>query len=155
VSDPRAPPAVCDLTSAFSHALRRPLAHAIVRPTLLRPLHASLAPPRSPRPTATVPDVATFLMRIGRNCAAHAPKFRTWGTLFDTSSAQLKELGIEPARTRRYILHWREAYRRADGDLALVEHKRGVKKDGGERRRKEVRAKRFAEERRIAEGRDR
>jgi hypothetical protein len=102
-----------------------------------------------------VPDVTTFLTRIGRNCAAHAAKFGAWGALFDASSAQLKELGIEPARTRRYILRWRESYRRADGNLALVEHKRGVKKDGGERRRKEVRAKRFAEERRVAEGRER
>jgi len=37
----------------------------------------------------------------------------------------------------------------------LHEQKRGVKIDGGERRRKEVRAKRFAEERRAAEGTER
>jgi hypothetical protein len=146
VSDP--PPSLRDLTAAFSDALRRPLALASVRPALAR--HASL-----PAPTAAVPDVATFLTRIGRNCAAHAAKFGAWGTLFDASSAQLKVLGVEPARTRRYILRWRESYRRADGNLALAEHKRGVKKDGGERRRKEVRAKRFAEERRLAEGRER
>lgn len=58
----------------------------------------------------------------------------------------MRELGIEPTRNRRYILHWREAFRMANGELKLKEHKRGKKIDGGERRQKQVRAKRRAEE---------
>lgn len=58
----------------------------------------------------------------------------------------MRELGIETARDRRYILHWREAFRMANGELNLREHKRGKKIDGGERRQKEVRAKRRAAE---------
>ena len=86
----------------------------------------------------------------------HAPKFSLgWPQLFSASSAQLKELGVEPARTRRYIIRWREKFRLLQGNVVLSEQKRGRKIDGGERRRKEVRAKRFAEERKAAEGRQR
>ena len=34
--------------------------------------------------------------------------------LFRSSSAQLKELGIEPARSRKYLLHWREKFRNGE-----------------------------------------
>lgn len=64
----------------------------------------------------------------------------------------MKELGIEPARTRKYIIRWRETYRKADGQVKLVEQKRGVKVDGGERRKAKVRAKRYQAERRAANG---
>jgi len=59
----------------------------------------------------------------------------------------LRELEIEPARDRRYILAWRQRFR--NGEL-LREYKRGVKVDGGERRYKMVQAKRRAEENRAA-----
>lgn len=121
----------------------------------MRHLHISITKPPTPAPTTQVPDVTTFLTKIGRNCQVHAAKFTEWATLFDATSTQLKELGIEPSRTRRYIIRWRETYRRNNGKVKLHEQKRGVKIDGGERRQKEVRAKRFAEERRIAEGRER
>ncbi|KAI5838549.1 IGR protein motif-domain-containing protein [Morchella snyderi] len=125
--------------------------------TLARALHPSLpAPPIPPRTTA-VPDVTTFLTKIGRNTTQHAAKFETWEQFFGLTSAQMKALGIEPTRDRRYILHWREAFRVAGDRLVLREHKRGVKVDGGERRRKEVRAKRRAaenKERRQAEEND-
>lgn len=62
----------------------------------------------------------------------------------------MRQLGIEPARDRRYILHWREAFRASEGKVKLEEHKRGKKVDGGERRQKEVRARR-----RAAENKDR
>lgn len=118
--------------------------------TLTRALHPSLPPPPVPERTTVIPDVTTFLTKIGRNTTQHAAKFETWEQFFNLTSAQMKALGIEPARDRRYILHWREAFRVAGGRLALREHKRGVKIDGGERRRKEVRAKR-----RAAENKDR
>jgi len=91
--------------------------------------------------------VTKFLQQIGRNAIQHAPKFETWEQFFSLTSGQLRDLGVEPPRDRRYILHWRERYRLLDGDLVLKEHKRGVKVDGGERRRASVLAKRRAEER--------
>jgi len=109
----------------------------------------------TPPPTPAVPDIPTFLQKIGRDCPQHAPKFQTWEQLFDLSSDQLKTLGVEPARTRRYIIRWREKYRFTWGAVELKEEKRGRKVDGGERRQKEVRAKRYQEERKQAEGRDR
>lgn len=129
-----------------------------------RKLHYSLRPPPPPAPTASVPDIATFLAKIGRGCGAHASKFQEWSQLFSATSAQLKALGVEPARTRRYILRWRETFRIGasaggtggvgangeGGEVQLVEHKRGRKIDGGERRRKEIRAKRYAAERKAA-----
>lgn len=67
----------------------------------------------------------------------------------------MKEVGIEPARDRRYILRWRHKLRTIlkEGEAAVYkikEEKRGVKKDGGERRRAEVLFKRRIEERRAA-----
>jgi hypothetical protein len=116
-----------------------------------RNLHKSLPAPTVPPPTAAVPDVPTFLSQIGRDCTKHAPKFSDWTQLFSATSAQLKELGVEPARTRKYILRWREKYRILNGNIRLLEQKRGHKIDGGERRRKEFRAKQYAEERKAAE----
>ncbi|KAI5924325.1 IGR protein motif-domain-containing protein [Camillea tinctor] len=85
--------------------------------------------PRIPAPTPFVPDVATFLTLIGRGLSAHAAKFPTWESLFATTSDQLRELGIEPPRTRRYLLQWRERFRRGmygiGGDLQHVVEGRG------------------------------
>ncbi|KAL0633434.1 telomere length regulation protein [Maublancomyces gigas] len=112
----------------------------------VRSIHHSLPPPLIPSATKAIPDVPTFLKRIGRNTIQHEPKFTSWEQFFALTSTQMRELGIEPTRNRRYILHWREAFRMANGELKLKEHKRGKKIDGGERRQKEVRAKRRAEE---------
>jgi hypothetical protein len=120
-----------------------------------RSLHHSLNQTHIPRQTTRVPDVSTFLASIGRDTVAHATKFQSWDQFFCATSVQMKSLGIEPARTRRYILRWRETFRMFNGSVRLVEHKRGRKIDGGQRRRKKVRAKRFAEERRKEEGRER
>jgi hypothetical protein len=57
-----------------------------------------------------VPDVETFLTLIGRGLKQHAPKFPSWESLFTLSSDQLRELQIEPPRTRRYLLRWRKRY---------------------------------------------
>ncbi|CAZ86200.1 unnamed protein product [Tuber melanosporum] len=112
-----------------------------------RRLHESLPRPPIPPVTKRTPDVTTFLKQIGRNTIQHAPKFETWEQFFSLTSKQLRNLGVEPPRDRRYILHWRERYRVLNGDVVLKEHKRGVKVDGGERRRASVLAKRRAEER--------
>ncbi|KAI1631041.1 IGR protein motif-domain-containing protein [Biscogniauxia mediterranea] len=85
----------------------------------------SRQPPPAPAPTPFVPDVPTFLTLIGRGLSQHASKFPTWESLFATTSDQLRELGVEPPRTRRYLLQWRERFRRGQygigGDLQHVE----------------------------------
>ncbi|TGZ81121.1 hypothetical protein EX30DRAFT_331525 [Ascodesmis nigricans] len=131
-------------------AFRRPL---LSIPSLTRGLHHAIVrtrPPTVPRATTVVPDVPTFLNQIGRQCEQHAPKFESWDHFFKASSEELKNLGIEPARTRRYIIRWREHYRQNDGNIKLHQQRRGHKVDGGERKRKEVRAKRYQEERKKA-----
>ncbi|KAK8041146.1 hypothetical protein PG994_014153 [Apiospora phragmitis] len=65
-----------------------------------------------PAPTPFCPDVQTFLTLIGRGLSGHASKFPTWEALFSLTSEQLRELGIEPPRTRRYLLQWRQRFRR-------------------------------------------
>lgn len=79
-----------------------------------------------PAPIPFVPDVETFLTLIGRGLKQHASKFPTWDALFTLTSDQLRELGVEPPRTRRYLLRWRQRFREGKfgigGDLKFVEN---------------------------------
>ncbi|KAJ5157579.1 uncharacterized protein N7482_008679 [Penicillium canariense] len=89
----------------------------------IRPFHRKVA--RSvPSPTPFVPDVQTFLTLIGREMSKHASKIPTWEQLFASNSSQLRELGIEPARQRRYLMRKREKFRNGvygpGGDLEHV-----------------------------------
>ncbi|CCC09950.1 hypothetical protein SMACR_02530 [Sordaria macrospora] len=82
--------------------------------------------PLIPAPTPFVPDVPTFLNLIGRDLKQHADKFPTWEALFTLTTDQLRELGVEPPRTRRYLLRWRQRFREGKfgvgGDLKHVEN---------------------------------
>jgi len=73
-----------------------------------------------------VPDVQTFLTLIGRNLSQHASKIPSWKALFSLTSAQLKELGVDPPRSRRYLLRWREKFRNGQygigGDFQHVQN---------------------------------
>lgn len=77
-----------------------------------------------PQPTPFVPDVETFLKLIGRDLSAQISKIPSWQYLFTASSEKMKEAGIEPARSRRYILRWRDKFRRGiygpGGDFTFV-----------------------------------
>jgi len=77
-----------------------------------------------PPPTPFVPDHTTFLTLIGRELSQHASKIPSWEALFSLSSGQLRELGVEPARARRYLIWWRERFRHGmygvGGDLLHV-----------------------------------
>ena len=77
-----------------------------------------------PSPTPFVPNAPTFLSLIGRSLSKHASKFPDWPSLFTLSSEELKDLGIEPPRTRRYLLRWRDKFRKGEfgigGDLKYV-----------------------------------
>jgi len=81
-------------------------------------------PPRPPPTIPFVPDVKTFLTLIGRSLSKHSDKIKSWSELFTLTSGQLKGMGIEPPRSRRYLLRWREKYRKGlygiGGDLKHV-----------------------------------
>jgi len=68
-------------------------------------------PPLVPQPTPFIPDVETFLTVIGRGLKQHAAKFPTWESLFSLSSQQMRDLGLEPPRSRKYLLRWRQRFR--------------------------------------------
>ncbi|KAI5197488.1 hypothetical protein E4T39_07285 [Aureobasidium subglaciale] len=93
--------------------------------TQLRCLHAKVVAKDIPKPTPFVPDAQTFLTLIGRKMSQHAQKIPDWNALFSLSSLQLRELGVEPARSRRYLLHWRNKFRQGSfgigGDLTDVQ----------------------------------
>jgi hypothetical protein len=74
-------------------------------------LHKTRPAPKIPQPIPFVPDVPTFLTLIGRGLNKHASKFPSWDSLFSLTSPQLKELGIEPPRSRKYLLQWMQRYR--------------------------------------------
>ncbi|KAI0459788.1 IGR protein motif-domain-containing protein [Xylaria acuta] len=82
-------------------------------------------PPQIPSPTPLVPDVATFLTVIGRDLKQHASKIPDWESLFTLTSEQLRELGVEPPRARKYLIQWRQRFRQGQygigGDLRHVE----------------------------------
>lgn len=91
----------------------------------IRQIHHQVSASRIPPPTPFVPDSKTFLTLIGRNLVQQAAKIPTWESLFSLTSAQLREVGVEPARTRRYLLWWRDRFRKGvhgiGGDLRHVE----------------------------------
>jgi hypothetical protein len=78
-----------------------------------------------PEPTPFVPDVETFLKLIGRQLSQHTSKIPSWDALFTLTSAELRELGVDPPRSRKYLLRWRERFRQGrygiGGDLEHVQ----------------------------------
>ncbi|KAF1836594.1 hypothetical protein BDW02DRAFT_566867 [Decorospora gaudefroyi] len=98
--------------------LRRPLLNAAsavsIPKTCVRNLQHSIPMRPVPKPIPFIPDHTAFLSAIGRGLSAHATKIPSWEALFTLTSPQLKELGIEPARTRRYLLQWREKFRNGE-----------------------------------------
>lgn len=116
----------------------------IVRPAQLRPIPGFLLPftqattatqTRSfnlyskvrqiPAPIPFCPDVKTFLSLIGRNLSQHADKIPTWRRLFNLKGEDLKKMGIEPPRARRYLLRRLQQYRQGQygpgGDLKYID----------------------------------
>lgn len=95
------------------------------RQQCIRCVHSGKSSPYVPPPTPFVPDSDTFLKLIGRQMSKHSSKIENWKNLFTLSSPELRDLGVEPARTRRYLLRWREKFRRGEygvgGDLKYVE----------------------------------
>lgn len=107
------------LSSVFRPRITAPTAQARWR-------HKEAQSPLVPPPTPFIPDVQTFLKVIGRDLGRHAIKFPSWEALFTLTSDQLRELGVEPPRTRRYLIKWRQKFREGKfgpgGDLKYVEN---------------------------------
>ncbi|KAF2259171.1 hypothetical protein CC78DRAFT_525225 [Lojkania enalia] len=111
--------------------LRRPLLtlSSITTSTLpnpsIRTLHHQIPIRSIPKPIPFIPDAPSFLTAIGRGLSVHASKIPSWTALFTLSSSQLRELGIEPARSRKYLLRWREKFRNGEygigGDCQYVQ----------------------------------
>lgn len=132
--------------------LFRPLQRPLQRPGILltgtRPFSQSFVTFKINTSTKTkenVHDLQTFFQAIGRNTIEHLDSFE--GDLqkfLGTTLKQMKNLGIDVS-TRRYMLRWKHKF---VNDLEpLREHKRGKKRNGGERKAKTVLAKRLALER--------
>jgi len=96
----------------------------------------------STRTKENVHDLKTFLTLIGRNSIEHHDAFE--GDLqkfLNSDSKAMKHMGIDVA-SRRYLLRWIHKFQ---NDLEpLRVHKKGKKKNGGERKAKEVLAKKKA-----------
>ena len=84
----------------------------------------------------------TFFKLIGRKTVEHLDAFEgDLNKFLGTTSKELKNMGIDVS-TRRYMLRWKHKF---VNDLEpLREHKRGKKKNGGERKAKTVLAKKKA-----------
>lgn len=113
--------------------------------TPIRPISASAISFKTNTSTSTkenVHDLETFFKLIGRDCIEHLDAFESDLLKFlNTSSKEMKNMGIDVS-TRRYMLRWIHKFQ---NDLEpLREHKRGKKKNGGERNAKTVLAKRSA-----------
>ncbi|KAG8623856.1 hypothetical protein KVT40_008832 [Elsinoe batatas] len=106
-------------------------------PSTIRCAHIKATQP-IPRPTPFVPDAPTFLTLIGRNMIAHSSKIPNWDSLFSLSSEQLRSSGVEPARSRRYLLRWRQKFR--NGEFGIGGDLTDVKDGAGELRIVEVKA---------------
>ncbi|CAI4053112.1 hypothetical protein SUVZ_15G2110 [Saccharomyces uvarum] len=114
-------------------------------------LKRSLATPKAayrfsstiPKPNEQIPDVDTFLTKIGRNCNELKDTFEnTWNNLFLWDSKALKEKGVN-IQQRRYILNQTQKYRNNE---PIREIKLGKKSFfGGERKRRAFTAKWKAE----------
>ncbi|KAI9674517.1 MAG: hypothetical protein M1817_001855 [Caeruleum heppii] len=101
-----------------------PLPLAVAARQDIRLYHQRMAPAKIPTPTPFVPNVETFLTLIGRDLKKHAAKITSWEALFSLSGAQLRKLGVEPPRDRRYLLRWRDKFRSGvygvGGDVTAV-----------------------------------
>lgn len=95
-------------------------------------LHKTRPAHEIPQTRPFVPDVPTFLTLIGRGLSKHASKFPSWESLWSLTSPELKELGIEPPRNRRYLLNWMQRYRQGNlgpgGDFRFVKNGEAILK---------------------------
>lgn len=98
-----------------------------------------------PPPTADIPDVKTFLTRIGRKCDELTDVYENnWENLFTWGRELLKDKGVS-VQQRKYILYQVEMMRQHKPIQEIKEGKKSF--FGGERSRRENIAKWRAEQR--------
>lgn len=109
----------------------------------LRPLHKKIK--TIPPPSEDIPDVETFLNKIGRNTIEFKEHFEDWNKLFSMKSREMKAAGID-VQARRYILNQLEKFRNGE---KIAEIKKGKKSYyGGEYKRRHTKAVMHAANRR-------
>lgn len=97
-----------------------------------------------PEPTKVIPDVDTFLAKIGRQAAEHSAVFENdWNKFFTMSSDAMKEAGVD-TKSRKYIMDWQERFRVG---RPLQDFKLHPKTHGGERKAKTYAIERNAKDR--------
>lgn len=93
--------------------LLAPVSNTFTKTSQARGLHQKTKrESRVPEPIPFAPNVQTFLTLIGRGLNRYTSKFPSWESLFSLTGPELKQLGIEPIRKRRYLLHWMDKYRK-------------------------------------------
>ncbi|CAG8459340.1 5097_t:CDS:2 [Paraglomus brasilianum] len=65
-----------------------------------------------PPPRGNISTPKDFLERIGRGCVGLADKFQDWEHLFTATSLEMKSKMGLAAKERKWILRWREHYRK-------------------------------------------
>lgn len=131
---------------AFSNLRQiRPTALSLNLQVFSRSFSSTIVASRTNHSTRTkenVHDLETFFKLIGRKTVEHLDAFEgDLNKFLGTTSKELKNMGIDVS-TRRYMLRWKHKF---VNDLEpLREHKRGKKKNGGERKAKTVLAKKKA-----------
>lgn len=112
---------------------------------VMRPFSSSMIVSKTNKSTRTkenVNDLETFFKCIGRNTSEHLDAFENDLKKFlETDSKEMKEMGIDVS-TRRYMLRWKNKF--VNNLEPLREHKKGKKKNGGERNVHTVLAKKNA-----------
>lgn len=92
-----------------------------------------------PKPSKVIPDVNTFLQKIGRSANELAPVYENnWKKLFTLKRDELKEKGVTP-QNRKYVLQQVEKYRNEGTVMEIKKSKKSF--FGGERHRRENIAK--------------
>ncbi|AQZ16501.1 FYV4 (YHR059W) [Zygosaccharomyces parabailii] len=112
-------------------------------------LRSHSAAKKIPSPTLDIPDVKTFLTRIGRKCEELTDVYENnWENLFTWDGKSLKDKGVS-VQQRRYILHQVEMMRQ---HKPVEEIKLGKKSFfGGERSQRENIAKWRTEQRNASQ----
>ncbi|KAI9335780.1 IGR protein motif-domain-containing protein [Obelidium mucronatum] len=65
-----------------------------------------------PKPRDGVSTPKEFLSKIGRGCGDVSEKFKSWDHLFQATSEEMADSLAIPVRKRKYILQWREWFKR-------------------------------------------
>jgi hypothetical protein len=75
-------------------------------------------------PRGNVKDVESFLTIIGKNAINSASKIASWDVLMNSSSKQLKTLGVD-CKTRKHVRKWVDLYKMGIDPWEFAQHIKG------------------------------